>query len=106
MLSGATCQWVRAAGPSIPSQVGGRGQPWAWVMARVRDQIQDRFLVGLGPRLVVENPKSRPSVGSGPGLPGTGLREQPVTRNSFSEPQVHSPGQESDQSPGLPSSTQ
>lgn len=49
-----------------------RGQPWAWVMARVRDQIQDQFLVGLGPRLVGVNPKSRPTVGPGPGLPGMG----------------------------------
>lgn len=57
-------------------------------MARVRDQIQDQFLVGLRPpRLVGVNPKSRPSVGSGPGLLGTGLREQRVTRDSFSEPQ-------------------
>lgn len=56
------------------------GQPWAWVMARVRDQIQDQFLVGPGPKLAGINPKSRPSVGTGPGLPGTGLRVQPVTR--------------------------
>lgn len=76
------------AGQQAPSVrlsglAGGDGQPWAWVMARVRDQIQDQFLVGLGPRLVGVNPKSRPSVGSGPGLPGTGLRKQPATRNSF-----------------------
>lgn len=95
---------VRQSGPVSPS-FGGEGQPWAWVMARVRDQIQDQFLVGLGPRLVGVNPKSRPSVGSGPGLPGTGLREQPASRNSFCEPQVYSSGQESEHSLGLPSSS-
>lgn len=77
---------ARESGQLVISRVGERGQPWAWVMARVRDQIQDHFLVGLRPRLVGVNPKSRPSVGSGPGLLGTGLREQPVTRDSFSEP--------------------
>lgn len=78
---------ARESGQLAVSQVGERGQPWAWVMARVRDQIQDQFLVGLRPRLVGVNPKSRPSVGSGPGLLGTGLKEQPVTRDNFSEPQ-------------------
>lgn len=41
-------------------------------MARVRDLLQDQFLVGLEPRLVGVNPKLRPSVGSRPGLVGTG----------------------------------
>lgn len=75
------------SGQLAVSRVGERGQSWAWVMARVRDHIQDQFLVGLRPRLVGVNPKSRPNIGSGPGLLGTELREQPVTRDSFSEPQ-------------------